>query len=160
MTVEEIKSTYTMREIVERYNVKVARDGMCCCPIHGEKHPSMKIYKDSFNCFACGANGDIFTFVQNVENCDFKTAFYLLGGKYTDKHNDAKMAQYRAQKRKETAERKAQKRKRLIRLNDIDLHAYRQLFYEAEEGSDDMWEYLGKYTDAYIKMENLCGEEL
>ena len=82
MEVEEIKREYSMRDILARYGIQVNMSGMCCCPIHGEKHPSMKVYKDSFYCFACGAHGDIFSFIQQMDNCDFKTAYLSLGGTY------------------------------------------------------------------------------
>lgn len=84
MTTDEIKQTITMREVLDRYGIKV-KNNMCCCPIHGEKHPSMKVFKDGYKCFACGSGGDVFKFVQEYEHCDFKTAFILLGGTY-EKH--------------------------------------------------------------------------
>ena len=87
MTLEEIKENVTMRDVMDKYKIKVSRSNMCCCPIHKEKHPSMKIYKDSFNCFSCGAHGDIFSFVQEMEKCDFKTAFMFLGGTYDKDKN-------------------------------------------------------------------------
>lgn len=89
MTVEEIKSTVTMPDLAKRYGIRIHRGSMCSCPFHGEdKHPSMKIYKDGFKCFACGASGDVLGFVQMIENCDFKTAFYQLGGNYEKHENE------------------------------------------------------------------------
>ena len=85
MTTEEIKKNVSMRDVLAKYGVKVGRNGMCCCPIHGEKHPSMKVFSDGYKCFACNSNGDIFKFVQEMEGCDFKQAFKLLGGTY--EHN-------------------------------------------------------------------------
>ena len=82
MTVEELKRAYSMQCIVERYGLRVNKKGFVSCPFHKEKTASMKIYKDSYYCFGCGANGDIFSFVEAMENCDFKTAFYSLGGTY------------------------------------------------------------------------------
>jgi len=90
MTVEEIKETVTMRDVLSRYGVKVGANGMCCCPIHNERHPSMKVFADGFKCFACGSGGDIFRFVQDMEGCDFKQAFIILGGTYA-KHKNEKM---------------------------------------------------------------------
>ena len=82
MTTEEIKQSVSMQEVVERYGVRIDRKGFCCCPFHLEKTPSMKIYKDSYHCFGCGASGDVFSFVQSIECCSFKTAFSMLGGTY------------------------------------------------------------------------------
>ena len=45
MNSEEIKQQITMYEVLGRYGLSVGRSGMICCPFHGERHPSMKIYK-------------------------------------------------------------------------------------------------------------------
>jgi hypothetical protein len=83
MTVDEIKRDLSMPDLVRRYGIQVNRNGMCSCPWHGQdRHPSMKIYDDSFRCFTCGESGDVFSFVQKMEGCDFKTAFMTLGGTY------------------------------------------------------------------------------
>lgn len=84
MTVEEIKQNITMSEVLAKYGIKV-KHGMACCPIHGEKHPSMQVFKDGYKCYACGSHGDVITFVMEMEHCDFKTAFISLGGTY-EKH--------------------------------------------------------------------------
>ena len=113
MTSEEIKQNVSMRDVLERYGVKVNRNGMCCCPIHGEKHPSMKVYPDGYKCFACNSAGDIFSFVMAYENCDFPTAFRTLGGTYQKQANKyaavaqkSKFGRIRAQKdREEKAEK-------------------------------------------------------
>lgn len=102
MTTDEIKQSVSMRELVERYGIHIDRKGFCCCPFHKEKTGSMKIYKDSYNCFGCGANGDIFSFVMGMENCDFKTAYKALGGSYRQQSDhQRKIYHYHLQKRKE-----------------------------------------------------------
>lgn len=84
MTVEEIKAEYSMREIVERYGLTPNRSGFISCPFHqGDRTPSLKVYERDFHCHACGANGDIFTFVQKMEDVSFKEAFRILGGTYS-----------------------------------------------------------------------------
>lgn len=159
MTVDEIKQTYSMREIAERYGVKVKRDGMCCCPFHGEKHPSMKIYKDSYHCFACGNSGDIFTFIQNMDSCDFKTAFYSLGGEYEKDHRKSQMAKYRIEKAKEKRLRKEQKMKKITSKNNTLIHATRELFKKCEPLSDDWWHYMDLYHMALIRDINYREED-
>lgn len=113
MTVDEIKQSVSMREVVERYGYHPNRAGFISCPFHhGDRTPSMKIYKKDYHCHACGANGDIFSFVQGIENCDFKAAFKLLGGTYKHQSEQQhKINQYRMQKRKETMLLKEQKKK-------------------------------------------------
>lgn len=139
MTSDELKRSISMREIVEQYGIKVNNHGFCCCPFHKEKTASMKIYKDSYNCFGCGANGDIFSFVMRMEHCDFKTAFKSLGGTYKDQSDyQHQMFNYRMQKRKETEQMRIQRKaeeKRQI-LEEIELQ---KLFVKLFPVFDDDW---------------------
>ncbi len=43
------------------------------CPFHKEKTPSFSVHatRQFFHCFGCGASGDVFTFVQKLENVTF-----------------------------------------------------------------------------------------
>lgn len=51
------------------------------CPFHGDKNPSMSVWTDGhWKCFACGAGGDIFTFVELWHKCDFREALAILAG--------------------------------------------------------------------------------
>jgi len=103
MTVEEIKQKYSMRDILTRYGIRVNRSGFARCPFHSGDHtPSMKIYPKDFHCFACGANGDIFTFVQKMEGLTFKEAFLSLGGAYGKLDMETRMRIYHSQKERET----------------------------------------------------------
>lgn len=91
MTVEEIKQTYSMNDILSQYGI-VVKHNMCRCPFHGiDRHPSMQVFKDGFKCHTCNAHGDIFSFVMLKENCSFKEAFIILGGTY--EHKDTKTKQ-------------------------------------------------------------------
>ena len=73
MTKEELKNTYSMKDVIGKYGLFLNRAGFVSCPFHyGDHTASLKIYKDSFYCFGCGASGDIFDFVMRMERCDFK----------------------------------------------------------------------------------------
>ena len=46
------------------------------CPFHNEKTPSFSVHatRQFFHCFGCGASGDVFAFVQKIENISFPEA--------------------------------------------------------------------------------------
>src|SRR5438094_8503349 len=46
------------------------------CPFHSEKTPSFNVHasKQFYHCFGCGSSGDVFSFVQKVENITFPEA--------------------------------------------------------------------------------------
>src|SRR5271169_2570644 len=53
------------------------------CPFHQEKTPSMSVHasRQFFHCFGCGASGDVFSFVQKIENITFPEAVRLIAEK-------------------------------------------------------------------------------
>ena len=124
MTKEEILESVSMPDVLGRYGIEVNRNGMCCCPIHNERHPSMKVFKDGYKCFACGSAGDIFRFVQEMEQCDFKTAFKILGGTYQKSSDTARKcakARFERQKQKKARAEQNEKDFRKILMGSIDL---------------------------------------
>ena len=63
---ELVKQTIRVRDAAEHYGLQVNRSGMCRCPFHDDRHPSMKLNRDYFYCFGCGANGDVIDFVARL----------------------------------------------------------------------------------------------
>ncbi len=53
------------------------------CPFHGEKTPSFSVHatKQFFYCFGCHEKGDVFKFIQKVENITFPEAVRLVAQK-------------------------------------------------------------------------------
>jgi DNA primase len=46
------------------------------CPFHSEKSPSFSVHatRQFYHCFGCGQSGDVFTFLQKIENLSFPEA--------------------------------------------------------------------------------------
>ncbi len=53
------------------------------CPFHGEKTPSFSVHasRQYFHCFGCGVSGDVFSFVQKIENITFPEAVRAIAQK-------------------------------------------------------------------------------
>jgi DNA primase len=53
------------------------------CPFHGEKTPSFSVHatRQFYHCFGCGVSGDVFSFVQKIENISFPEAVRLVAQK-------------------------------------------------------------------------------
>lgn len=104
MTSNEIKQRYSMAEVVAGYGIRPNKSGYIKCPFHAEKTASMRINADFYHCFGCGEHGDIFSFVQKMENISFSEAFIQLGGLY--EASDRKIAAVRISKTKRKIEEK------------------------------------------------------
>jgi len=78
---QTIRDSVGMDSILALYGYR-ARHGFICCPFHGEKAASLKIYPDTggWHCFGCGKGGSVIDFVMAHENCDFSTAVRAIDG--------------------------------------------------------------------------------
>lgn len=62
----EVKQQLNIKKVVEFYGYKVNRAGQFTCPFHNDHKPSASIKNDYFNCFVCGAGGDVVTFTAKL----------------------------------------------------------------------------------------------
>ncbi|MCQ2914127.1 MAG: DNA primase [Alphaproteobacteria bacterium] len=81
-----VKSRAPILDVVKQY-VSLRRNGnqyWGCCPLHHEKTPSFSVQpdKDNFHCFGCGAGGDVFKFIMEIENMSFVEAVTHLAERY------------------------------------------------------------------------------
>ena len=53
------------------------------CPFHGEKTASFSVHatRQFYHCFGCGLSGDVFSFVQKIENITFPEAVRMVAQK-------------------------------------------------------------------------------
>ena len=63
---ELVKQNICVPDAAEHYGLQVNRNGMCSCPFHEDRHPSMKLNERYFYCFGCGATGDVIDFVARL----------------------------------------------------------------------------------------------
>ncbi|MCA6437452.1 MAG: toprim domain-containing protein [Bacteroidetes bacterium] len=73
MTIEEIKSSLTIMDVVMQYGLLPDRQGKLCCPFHEDKTPSFQIYSktNTWHCFSGNCNagsGDVIDFVMKKDS--------------------------------------------------------------------------------------------
>ncbi|MBB5183195.1 DNA primase [Catenisphaera adipataccumulans] len=80
---EDLKAIRSQADIVDIIShyldlEKRGKDYKAVCPFHDDHDPSLSISaeKQIFKCFVCGAGGDVFGFVQRIENISFQEAVY------------------------------------------------------------------------------------
>lgn len=81
--INEIRNKTDIVEVVSRYInlTKTGKNYIGVCPFHDDHSPSMSVSpeKQIFTCFACGASGNVFTFISDYEKIPFIEAVRLLG---------------------------------------------------------------------------------
>jgi len=82
---ERLRASVSIADLVQQYVAmkRVGRNWVGLCPFHGERTPSFNVREETgrYRCWGCGASGDIFTFVQEIEHVDFVSAVEQLAGK-------------------------------------------------------------------------------
>jgi DNA primase len=83
--IDEIKQKISIIDVVSQY-VRLEKSGSqfrARCPFHNEKSPSFYVSpsRSGYHCFGCGEHGDIFSFLQKIENLEFKEALKVLADK-------------------------------------------------------------------------------
>lgn len=84
--IEEVKARVNIADVVGSYvALKPASAGSLkgLCPFHQEKSPSFNVrpLQGFYHCFGCGAGGDVYKFLQEMESLSFYEAVENLAGK-------------------------------------------------------------------------------
>ena len=75
---QKVRDNTNILDVVESY-VSLKKKGKrywACCPFHQEKTPSFSVSPEDglYYCFGCHAGGDVFSFVEKMENLSFTEA--------------------------------------------------------------------------------------
>jgi len=90
MPVEDFKETVKQQADIVRIigdYIKLKKAGASnyagLCPFHGEKTPSFSVHatRQFYHCFGCHESGDVFKFIQKIENVTFPEAIRLVAQK-------------------------------------------------------------------------------
>lgn len=83
--IEHLRETISLVDIVQVYVPlrRVGRNWVGLCPFHAEKSGSFNVREETkrYRCFGCGAAGDVFNFIQDIEHVDFVGAVEHLASK-------------------------------------------------------------------------------
>ncbi len=126
---EEIRNRLSIVDVVSSYvQLKPAgKNFKGLCPFHKDTHPSLVVSNDRGMawCFACNSGGDIFAFVQQIENISFPEALRLLAEKA-----NVRLPEYSPEKK--------EKRDRLIELLEIATKKYEHNFWNNKNAQEEV----------------------
>lgn len=130
MTKDEIKAITTVPEVLREYGIAIKR-GRCRAICHDDPNYTAKISDSLYYCFVCNKSMDVFDLAMHFNNCDFKTAFELLGG--TEKPSFTATVKANLA-RKERGQRIARERENKAELRKIQnyITAYRNIIAKSE----------------------------
>ena len=86
-SIEDLKSKSKISDFILSSTTGKLRGnkGMALCPFHGEKTASMSFTDEEnlFHCFGCKEGGDIFKYIQLINNVEFQESVEIAADKYS-----------------------------------------------------------------------------
>ncbi len=86
-SIEDLKSKSKISDFILGSTTGKLRGnkGMALCPFHGEKTASMSFTDEEnlFHCFGCKEGGDIFKYIQLINNVEFQESVEIAADKYS-----------------------------------------------------------------------------
>ncbi len=86
-SIEELKNKSKISDFILSSTTGKLRGnkGMALCPFHGEKTASMSFTDEEnlFHCFGCREGGDIFKYIQLINNVEFQESVEIAADKYS-----------------------------------------------------------------------------
>ncbi len=80
--IDEIRNKNDIVDIISQYVIlkRSGRNFFGLCPFHKEKSPSFSVSPDKqiFHCFGCGVGGNVFHFIEKIENLSFIETIEML----------------------------------------------------------------------------------
>lgn len=130
---EEVKQRLNIRQVIEHYGYKVNRANQFICPFHNDHKPSASIKNDYFNCFVCGAGGDLISFtaklhgLSNINACKKLDQDFHLGlSQQPVSHIDRLKADREKVKRQSELKRQREEEELIQHIGNVlaDYHCY------------------------------------
>ncbi len=84
--IDRVRDSANIVEVISQY-IDLRKRGqnfVGICPFHNDTHPSLYVSpaKEIYKCFACGAGGNVFTFLMEYDKISFIDAVKQLGDRY------------------------------------------------------------------------------
>lgn len=143
--VNEVREQNDIVEVIGEY-VQLTRRGknhFGLCPFHEEKTPSFSVEQEKqlFHCFGCGKGGNVFTFIEEIENIPYVEAIQFL----------ARRIDYTLPTVKTSRTNYSQETNQLFSAYDWLVKFYHHLLKYSEQGEEAL---------AYIKERGLTDETI
>lgn len=158
-TAEEILNRVKIADVLERYHIPLGRGGRTACPIHHGKKPNFSYNDEVFQCWSCGAKGNVISLVMQLHGLNFGQAMIRMNADFDLRLPIARRLSHReraALNKKAVERKKARKREEAIRglkrmIYDLAVDAYRMLWREDfEPAQAEAYDRLEDWLDDHI----------
>ncbi|WP_044894766.1 DNA primase [Bacillus alveayuensis] len=133
-TIEQIRRSVDIVDVISDYVQlkKQGRNYFGLCPFHGEKTPSFSVSpeKQIFHCFGCGAGGNVFSFLMDIEGISFVEAVKQLASKANIELPDLYI------ENRPNTNQKANEIPKMIEAHELLKKFYHHLLVNTKEGQE------------------------
>ncbi len=128
-TLNKIRQRLSIVDVIGDYVrlKKTGRNYVGLCPFHIEKTPSFFVNEEKgvYHCFGCGASGNMFNFIMQIENVSFPESIKIL----------AKKADVEVEYKSGTSSTLNKEKELIYKINQRAMFIYKYYLKEKEEGN-------------------------
>ncbi len=160
----KVKEAVTIQQAAWYCGLKEGAKGLCRCPFHQDKNPSMKLYPNGkgFYCFACGVGGDQISLVARYYGIRNHEAAKRLAAAFQVPVQEP--TTYRGKREAALAIKYRQELTAFVKRSELYLKMYRILLCEARRnpGSPHFDEGIQMldYVEYLLECLDSCGESV
>lgn len=131
--IEQVRRSVNIVEVISEY-VQLKKQGknyFGLCPFHGEKTPSFSVSEEKqiYHCFGCGAGGNVFSFLMEIEGYNFVEALQTLA-----KRAHIELPTIESSKSSKSSE-SVSKKKQTFEAHKLLAKLYHHILMNTEEGA-------------------------
>lgn len=157
MTKDEIKSRFTIADVLRSHNIPMYRGGRCkpICHDSDRKSKNAAYRSDLYTCFVCNKSFDVIGLEMELSGCDFQTACRLISGEDLTSEEMIERSRREAAQRAKEAEEERQKREHRELVSE-----YHRISNEASKAADaitESWEHGEKFAELLKQKQRLLG---
>ncbi|WP_026689214.1 DNA primase [Alteribacter aurantiacus] len=131
--IEEIRKASNIVDVIGDYVQlkKQGRNMSGLCPFHGEKTPSFSVSPDKqlYHCFGCGAGGNVFSFIMEIEGVNFVESVDKLA-----ERSGISLPQTTEQSQEDSREKK--RNRYWVEVHKLCVKLYQHVLLQTDEGKE------------------------
>lgn len=121
----QVKSIANCIDVCRTAGLEPNAKGFVCCPFHGEKTGSCRVWSDHFHCYGCGKHGDVIDLAAQLWDVPFQDAVKSVAAMFGIAESCPDIIRQKQKEAERKRTERAERRRKLQQDYDSAVQAFR-----------------------------------